>query len=124
MALMDQKDFAGALVHARASVTGFQTLRAVDPLPLSEALDLEGMCLLGLGRTREAVDVLRQALAFPSLPGEVLADTGFALAHALWAEGRAPEARLEAARARERFTQVGKAQRAAEVQSWLSVLTP
>ena len=166
MALMDQKNFAEGLTHARASAAGFQALGEVDPIPLSEALDLEGMCLLGLkqyeealrvyrealslkqrklasddellqysqdgvgqallglGRTREAVLVLRQALAFTSAPDEVLADTGFALANALWKEGLAGEARVEAARARERFIQAGKSQRADEVQAWMTVLAP
>ncbi|ATB31022.1 tetratricopeptide repeat-containing serine/threonine-protein kinase [Melittangium boletus] len=166
MALMDQKHFEEGLTHARASAAGFQSLGEVDPIPLSEALDMEGMCflglkryeealrvyqealslkqrklapddellqyshdgvgqaLLGLGRTREAVSVLRRALAFTSAPDEVLADTGFALANALWKEGQGREARVEAARAQERFTQAGKSQRAAEVQAWMTALAP
>ncbi|WP_434387003.1 tetratricopeptide repeat protein [Melittangium boletus] len=166
MALMDQRDFSEGLTHARAAATGFQSLRDVDPIPLAEAWDLEGMCLLGLarhdealrvyeealrlkqqalepedellqysldgvgqallglGRAPEAVVALRRALAFTTVPDEVLADTGFFLAHALWKAGQGREARVEAARARERFTAAGKRQRAAEVQSWMAGLSP
>ena len=81
-----------------------------------------GQALLGLGRTREALEPLRRAVAFPEAPEDVLADSGFALARALWQEGQKAEARVEAARAQERFTQAGKAQRANEVGAWLQSL--
>ena len=48
--------------------------------------------------------------------------SGFALARALWVTGQQPEARAEAARARERFTQAGLAPRVSEVDTWLESL--
>jgi tetratricopeptide (TPR) repeat protein/predicted Ser/Thr protein kinase len=91
---------------------------------LQYSYDGVGQALLALGRTREAIAILRRASAFEDVPERVLGDTGFALAHALWRDGRDKEARVEAARAIERFTRAGNTQRAAEVKSWMAVLAP
>ncbi len=89
---------------------------------LHYSYDGVGQALLGLGRTREAIEALRQALSFTGVPPEMLGESGFALARALWQEGRHEEARAEAARARERFTQAGRTGRAADVDSWVTSL--
>jgi tetratricopeptide (TPR) repeat protein/predicted Ser/Thr protein kinase len=89
---------------------------------LHYSYDGVGQALLGLGRTREAIEALRQALTFTGVPPHMLGESGFALARALWQEGRHEEARAEAARARERFTQAGRTGRAADVEAWVSSL--
>jgi tetratricopeptide (TPR) repeat protein len=89
---------------------------------LQYSYDGVGQALLGLGRARESLEPLRQAVSFASAPADVLAESGFALARALWVSGQQPEARGEAARARERFTQAGLAPRVSEVDSWLASL--
>jgi tetratricopeptide (TPR) repeat protein/predicted Ser/Thr protein kinase len=164
MALREKKDFARALEHAQASVTIHKALLAAEHLKIAEALDEQGMsllglarydealrvyeetlavkrkqlppahddlhyshdgvgqALLGLGRTREAIEALRQALTFTGVPPEMLGESGFALARALRQEGRHEEARAEAARARERFTQAGRTGRAADVEAWVASL--
>jgi tetratricopeptide (TPR) repeat protein len=88
---------------------------------LQYSYDGVGQALLGLGRTQEALEPLRRAVAFEA-PEDVLADSGFALARALWQEGQQAEARSEAARAEERFSKAGKDQRAGEVRAWLQSL--
>jgi tetratricopeptide (TPR) repeat protein/predicted Ser/Thr protein kinase len=89
---------------------------------LHYSYDGVGQALLGLGRTREAIEALRQALTFTGVPPEMLGESGFALARALRQEGRHEEARAEAARARERFTQAGRTGRAADVEAWVASL--
>jgi tetratricopeptide (TPR) repeat protein len=164
MALREKKGFARAMEHAQASVTIHKALLAADHLKIAEALDEQGMsllglarydealrayeealavkrkqlppghddlhysydgvgqALLGLGRTREAIEALRQALTFTGALPEMLGESGFALARALWQESRHEEARAEAARARERFTQAGRTGRAADVGAWAASL--
>jgi len=85
---------------------------------LQYSYDGVGQALLGLGRAREAIEPLRQAVAITSAPPGTLAESGFALARALWQEGRRPEALAEAARAEARFIEARDAGRAAEVASW------
>ncbi|MFP2934676.1 tetratricopeptide repeat protein, partial [Pyxidicoccus sp. 3LG] len=77
-----------------------RTLPADDER-LQYSLDGVGQALLGQGRTRESVEPLRQAVAFASAPPDVLAESGFALARALWQLEQPPEARGEATRARQ-----------------------
>ncbi|WNG23921.1 serine/threonine protein kinase [Cystobacter fuscus] len=89
---------------------------------LQSSYDGVGQALLALGHTREAIAILRRAGTFVGVPDKVLGDTGFALAQALWRDGRVKEARVEAARALERFTRAGSSQRAAEVKSWMGML--
>ncbi|WP_304988505.1 serine/threonine-protein kinase [Corallococcus sp. CA053C] len=63
MALREQKDFAGALEHARVSVSIHRTLLGPSHVKLAEALDEEGMSLLALKRYPEALKDYEEALA-------------------------------------------------------------
>ncbi|HEX8701181.1 MAG TPA: serine/threonine-protein kinase [Myxococcaceae bacterium] len=83
-----------------------------------------GQALLGLGRTREALEPLRQAVSFTEAEEDSLGESGFALANALFKEGQSQEARVEAARAQERFTASGRAEQAQKVKAWLDSLPP
>ena len=80
--------------------------------------------LLGLGKARESVEPLRQAVAFASAPPDVLAESGFALAQALWQTQQPPEARGQAVQARARFSEAGMEERVADVDAWLATLPP
>ncbi|WP_370469457.1 protein kinase domain-containing protein [Corallococcus caeni] len=62
MALRDQKDFTGALEHARVSVALHRTLLGAQSVKLAEALDEEGMSLLALKRYPEALRDYEEAL--------------------------------------------------------------
>jgi tetratricopeptide (TPR) repeat protein len=93
-----------------------------DDGELQPSYDGVGQALLALGHTREAIAILRRAGSFANVPEVALGGTGFVLAQALWRDGRVKEARLEAARALERFTRAGSPLRAAEVQSWMAML--
>ena len=124
MCLLGLKRYDEALgVYQHALAIKSKVLPAGDE-GLQYTYDGVGQALLGLGRAREAVEPLRQAVAFTSVRPEVLAESGFALARALWVTGDKPEARGEAAHARERFTQAGMAPRANEVDAWLGSLPP
>lgn len=94
-----------------------------DDKRLQFSLDGVGQALLGLGRAREAVDPLKQAVAFTSVSADVRAESGFALAKALWLTGSPEDARNEAAQARQRFTEAGQKTRATEVDTWLGSLS-
>jgi tetratricopeptide (TPR) repeat protein/predicted Ser/Thr protein kinase len=83
-----------------------------------------GQALLALGRPRESVEALRQAVSFTSAPPDVLAESGFALARALWQLQDSKEARGHAAQARQRFSEAGLEARVTEVDAWLSALPP
>ncbi len=115
--------YAEALeVYREALARQLRVLKPGDGY-LQYSYDGVGQALLGLGRAREAIAPLQQAVAFEASQPEDLAESGFALARALVADGRGVEARFEAQRARERFTQAGKAPRAAEVLTWLEAQT-
>jgi tetratricopeptide (TPR) repeat protein len=115
--------YAEALeVYREALARQLRVLKPGDGY-LQYSYDGVGQALLGLGRAREAIPPLQQAVAFEASQPEDLAESGFALARALVADGRGAEARFEAQRARERFTQAGKAPRAAEVLTWLEAQT-
>ncbi|MGE6758187.1 serine/threonine-protein kinase [Corallococcus interemptor] len=162
MALREQRDFAGALEHARVSVSLHRTLLGNQNVKLAEALDEEGMSLLalkryedalkdyeealkvkqdklgpddelvyysldgvgqaqlGLGRTRDAIATLKQALAFKDVQEDSLAESGFALARALWTEREEAEARDAASQALERFRAAGRTAQSKEVEAWLA----
>ncbi|WP_224369080.1 serine/threonine-protein kinase [Hyalangium versicolor] len=91
-----------------------------DHPDLSYSLDGEGKTLLAQGHAAEAIGPLKQALSYENTEPEALAQTGFTLAQALWAVGSEPErAREEARRARDRYTALGKQQKAAEIDTWL-----
>ena len=124
MGLLGLKRYEEALkVYEEALAIKREQLEADDE-QLQYSYDGVGQALLGLGRAREAVAPLRQAVTFASAPPDVLADSGFALAKALWSAGDQPEARTEAARARERFTEAKLAPRVGEVDAWLGALPP
>ncbi|WP_223753606.1 serine/threonine-protein kinase [Myxococcus sp. RHSTA-1-4] len=91
---------------------------------LQYSYDGVGQALLGLGKTREALEPLRQAVSFADAEEDSLGESGFALAQALYKEGQSAEARVEAAKATERFTAAGRAPRAEAVRSWLESLPP
>ncbi|MCP3138329.1 protein kinase domain-containing protein [Pyxidicoccus xibeiensis] len=95
-----------------------------DDERLQYSHDGVGQALLGLGRARESVESLRQAVSFASAPPDVLAESGFALARALWQLRQPPEARGQAVQARERFSEAGLKERAADVDAWLATLPP
>ncbi|TSC25147.1 tetratricopeptide repeat protein [Corallococcus sp. Z5C101001] len=63
MALREQRDFTGALEHARVSVSLHRTLLGPASVKLAEALDEEGMSLLALKRYPEALKDYEEALA-------------------------------------------------------------
>ena len=122
MCLLGLKQYEEALkVYEEALAAKRQALPADDE-QLQYSYDGVGQALLGLGKAREALEPLKQAVSFASAPADVLAESGFALARALWVSDQKPEARGEAARARERFTQAGLAPRVSEVDSWLESL--
>ncbi|NOK32839.1 tetratricopeptide repeat protein [Corallococcus exercitus] len=89
---------------------------------LQPSYDGVGQALLGLGRARDSVAPLQQAVSFASAPPDALAESGFALARALYQTGQSPAARGEATRARERFNESGLDARVGEVDSWLQTL--
>jgi len=87
---------------------------------LSYSYDGIGQALLEGGRAAEAVEPLRKALAFTEVEPEALAQTGFALAKALWAVGQEQgRAREVATQARERYVKLEKPQQVAELDAWL-----
>ncbi|QRN95036.1 serine/threonine protein kinase [Archangium violaceum] len=91
-----------------------------DSPDLSFSYDGIGQALLAAGRAEEAIAPLEKALSFEDLEPEPLAESGFALARALWqSEKDYVRALAEASKARERFVQVGKQERVAEVETWL-----
>ncbi|RKI04893.1 protein kinase [Corallococcus sp. AB038B] len=93
---------------------------------LQPSYDGVGQALLGLGRARDSVAPLQLAVSFAAAPPDALAESGFALARALYQTGQSPaalaEARGEATRARERFSESGMDERVGEVDSWLETL--
>ncbi|GHG89165.1 serine/threonine-protein kinase [Comamonas sp. JC664] len=100
-----------------------ETLSADDER-LQYSYDGVGQALLGLGKAQESVAPLRQAVAFASAPPDVLAESGFALAQALWQTQQPPEARGQAVQARARFSEAGLEERVADVDAWLATLPP
>ncbi|XHF22507.1 tetratricopeptide repeat protein [Corallococcus interemptor] len=78
-----------------------------------------GQALLGLGRAKDAIAPLRLAVAYPSMPDATLAESGFALARALWEAGEKQPARQEAETARARFVRATREPEAATVARWL-----
>ncbi len=122
MCLLDLKRHEEALAAFEQALAAKRKALPPGDEQLQYSYDGVGQALLGLGREKEAVEPLRQAVAFASAPPDVLAVSGFALARALWVTGQQPEARAEAARARERFAQAELAPRVSEVDAWLESL--
>ncbi|MFY0564840.1 protein kinase domain-containing protein [Archangium lansingense] len=122
MCLLELKRYEEALtVYQEALAAKRKALPPEDEL-LQYSYDGVGQALLGLGRAQEAIEPLKQAITFTSAGDDVLAVSGFALARALWVSGQQPEARAEAARAREHFTKAELAPRVSEVDTWLESL--
>jgi len=87
---------------------------------LAYSYDGIGQAWLAWGRPAEALEPLSRALASASMEPEALADTGFSLGRALCEVGETARARAEVLRARERYLQLGKRERVAEVDVWLA----
>nr|WP_241758583.1 serine/threonine-protein kinase [Pyxidicoccus parkwaysis] len=122
MSLLALKRYEEALkVYEEALAVKRRHLEEGDD-DLQYSYDGVGQALLGLGRTREALEPLRRAVSFAGAQEDSLGESGFALAHALWTEGQAEEARAEAARAQAHFTASGRAAQAEEVRAWLDSL--
>jgi eukaryotic-like serine/threonine-protein kinase len=122
MCLLELERYEEALPIYEAALAAKRKALPPEEMLLQPSYDGVGQALLGLKREREAVEPLKQAVTFTSAPPDLLAVSGFALARALWVSGQQPEARAEAARARERFTQAGLAPRVSEVDAWLESL--
>ncbi|WP_257454400.1 protein kinase domain-containing protein [Archangium lipolyticum] len=130
-AVADALDAVGmsliALERHDEARTTFETALAMkekalgsDSPDLSFSYDGIGQALLAAGRAEEAIAPLEKALSFEDVEPEPLAESGFALARALWqSEKDFVRALAEASKARERFVQVGKQERVAEVEAWL-----
>ncbi|MDY7227374.1 serine/threonine-protein kinase [Hyalangium rubrum] len=117
--LLDLERYPEALrVYEETLALQLRVLKPEDTY-LQYTYDGVGQALLGLGRALDAIAPLRKAVSFESMPPDVLAISGFALAKALSEEGQHEAARAEAEKARERFTRAGKEQRAAEILAWL-----
>jgi hypothetical protein len=79
-----------------------------------------GQALLAQGHAAESIEPLRKALSYDDTEPEQLAQTGFALAKALWDAGQEPApAREQAQKARERYVKLEKPQQVAEIDAWL-----
>ncbi|MET0404677.1 MAG: serine/threonine-protein kinase [Cystobacter sp.] len=108
-------------VFERALAIKREKLPADDEL-LQYSYDGVGKALFNLGRAREAIAPLRQAVSFSSAGPDVLAESGFTLARALWNSDAKAEARGVALRAREQFREAGLTPRVEEVNSWMNSL--
>jgi tetratricopeptide (TPR) repeat protein len=120
MCLIDLKRHDEALASFRLAVELKRRVLGPDHADLSYSYDGIGQVLLAQGRAADAVMPLRQALAYEEAEPEALAQTGFALARALWETGRAPaDSRAEALRARERYLKLEKPRLVEEIDAWL-----
>ncbi|WP_338273686.1 serine/threonine-protein kinase [Corallococcus caeni] len=126
MCQLGMKRYDDALKTYEQALALKRELLPADDEGLQPSYDGVGQALLGLGRARDSVAPLQQAVSFASAPPDALAESGFALARALYQTGQTPEARAqargEATRARERFTESGLDARVGEVDSWLQTL--
>ncbi|WPB74913.1 serine/threonine-protein kinase [Archangium violaceum] len=122
MCLLELKRYEEALPIYEAALAAKRKALPPEDMLLQPSYDGVGQALLGLKREQEAIEPLKQAVTFAEAPPDMLAVSGFALARAMWVSGQQPEARAEAARARERFTQAGMAPRVTEVDTWLESL--
>ncbi|HEX5751074.1 MAG TPA: serine/threonine-protein kinase [Archangium sp.] len=122
MCLLELERYDEALPIYEAALAAKRKALPPEDMLLQPSYDGVGQALLGLKREREAIEPLKQAVTFTEVPPDLLAVSGFALARALWVSGQQPEARAEAARARERFTQAGLAPKVSEVDTWLESL--
>jgi len=116
--LLALKRYAEALEVYQAGLAIKQKALPPGDEQLQYTYDGVGQALLGLGRVKEAVVPLRQAVAITAAPPDVLAESGFALARALWEAGDHAGALAEAEKAQARFVEAKEEARAAEVTSW------
>jgi tetratricopeptide (TPR) repeat protein len=120
MILIALKRYDEALASSQRAVELKNKALGPDHPDLSYSYDGIGQALLEAGRAAEAIEPLQKALAYPEVEPEALAQTGFALAKALWAVGQEPvRAREVAAQARERYVKLEKPQQVAELDAWL-----
>lgn len=120
MCFMALKRHDEALATFQQAVALKRKTLGEDHSDLSYSYDGVGQVLLAQGRADDAVAPLRQALAYEDADPEALAQTGFALARALWDTGRQPtDSRAEALRARERYLKLEKSGQVAEIDVWL-----
>ncbi|NMO16197.1 tetratricopeptide repeat protein [Pyxidicoccus fallax] len=123
MDLLAMKRHEEALATFEQAVALKREALGEDDSNLSYSYDGIGQVLLAQGRAADAVPPLRKALAYEDVEPEALAQTGFALAKALWETGTEPASiREEALRARERYLKLEKKQQAAEIDTWLQFL--
>ncbi|RKH95738.1 serine/threonine protein kinase [Corallococcus sp. AB038B] len=112
------RDDEALRVYEEALATKQQVAPAGDET-FQYSQDGVGQALLGLGRAKDAIAPLRLAVAYPSMPDGTLAESGFALARALWEAGERQPARQEAEAARARFVRATREPEAATVARWL-----
>jgi len=120
--LLGLKRYPEALEAYRQALEIKRKLLPPDGEPLQYSYDGVGQALLAMDQPREAIEPLRKAASFVSVSDDVRADSGFALARALWRTGRTADARAEAEKAREGFARAGQEQRADEVTAWMTAL--
>jgi tetratricopeptide (TPR) repeat protein/tRNA A-37 threonylcarbamoyl transferase component Bud32 len=119
MGLIELKQYDEAVAAFEAALEIRRKVLGEDHPDLSFSYDGIGQALLAKGHAWQAVEPLRKALAYEDTEPEALAQTGFALARALW-DMREPEpARQEALRARARFASLEKPQQVREIDTWL-----
>ncbi|WP_395830597.1 tetratricopeptide repeat protein [Archangium violaceum] len=120
MSLIASKRYDEARKTFETALAMKEKALGADSPDLSFSYDGIGQALLAANRAEEAIAPLEKALAFEDVEPEPLAESGFALARALWQAGKEPlQAHTVAAKARERFAQVGKQERVAEVDAWV-----
>ncbi len=120
MILIGLKRYDEALASSQSAVELKNKALGPDHPDLSYSYDGIGQALLARGSAAEAVEPLRKALTYTEVEPEALAQTGFALAKALWAVGQEPvRAREVAMEARERYVKLEKPEQVAEIDAWL-----
>jgi tetratricopeptide (TPR) repeat protein/predicted Ser/Thr protein kinase len=120
MSLLALKRHGEAISTFQEAVALKRRVQGGDHPDLSFSYDGLGQALLAGGRAAEALEPLRKALSYDDTEPELLAESGFALARALWDVGQPAQAREEARRARERYVKLEKAARVAELDTWLA----
>jgi len=119
-----EKRYAEALEIYRQTLAIDSKVLGPSHFDLSFSLKGVGISLLGLGRSREAIAPLEQALVLRERePGreQAVAECRFFLAEALWDGGGDRQRAVRLARqAREGFVHTGKLQNVKNVDDWLS----
>ena len=120
MGLIALKRYDEALTSFQSAVELKSKVLGPEHSDLSYSYDGIGQALLARGSAAEAVEPLQKALTYTDVEPEALAQSGFALAQALWTVGQEPvRAREVAAQARERYVKLEKPKQAAEIDAWL-----